>query len=277
LQIFADISNMKKLVILFILFIDIYGQNLQKAKIYHGYEDITEWLMSEKLDGIRAYWDGKELKSKNGNTIHAPKWFVKDFPPFELDGELWTKREDFENIQSIVLCDTPTDKWKEITYNIFEVPNHEGNFTHRLKFAKKYIQGIKHVKIINQIKCKSREHLNRFLNEVEKLGGEGVIIKNPKLSYFTGRSSNILKVKNFDDMEGKVISINKGRGKFKNMMGSLTLLLENNVTFKLGGGFNMMQRKNPPTIGKYITFKYYGLTKKKKPKFASFLRVREAE
>jgi len=268
---------MKKLVILFILFVYVHGQNLQKAKVYHGYENITGWLMSEKLDGIRGYWDGRQLKSKNGNIIHAPKWFTKDFPSFELDGELWTKRGDFENIQSIVLSDTPTDKWKEVTYNIFEVPNKEGNFTQRLQFARKYLQNIKHVYIIKQIKCKNREHLNKFLNEIEKLAGEGVMIKNPNRSYFAGRSSSILKVKNFQDMEGKVISVNKGKGKFKNMMGSLTLLLENNVTFKLGGGFNLEQRKSPPPIGKYITFKYHGLTKNKKPKFASFLRVREAE
>jgi DNA ligase-1 len=271
--------DMKKLLTIFLLFLYIfgYGFDLQRAKIYHGYEDITSWLMSEKLDGIRGYWDGKELKTKNGNIIHAPKWFTKDFPPFELDGELWSKRGDFENIQSIVLDDTPTDKWKEITYNIFEVPNQEGNFTQRLKYAKKYIKDIEHVTIIKQIKCKSRKHLKSFLNDIEKLGGEGVIVKNPKLSYFIGRSPYILKVKKFNDMEGKVISINKGKGKFKNMMGSLTLLLENNVTFKLGGGFNLQQRKNPPQIGKYITFKYYGLTKNKKPKFASFMRVREKE
>ena len=54
--------------------------------------------MSEKLDGIRAYWDGKELLSKNGNKIYAPTWFLHNLPPFEIDGELWTKRDDFENI-----------------------------------------------------------------------------------------------------------------------------------------------------------------------------------
>jgi len=233
--------------------------------------------MSEKLDGIRGYWNGKQLKSKNGNIIHAPKWFIKDFPSFELDGELWTKRGDFENIQSIVLSDIPSDKWKDITFNVFEVPNHEGNFTERLQFAKNYTKEVNHIHIIEQIKCRGKEHLNKFLNEIEKLGGEGVIIKNPKYSYFTGRSSQILKVKKYKDMEGKVISINKGKGRFKNMMGSLTLLLENNVTFKLGTGFNLQQRKCPPSIGKYVTFKYTGLTKNKKPKFASFMRVRETE
>jgi DNA ligase-1 len=32
---------------------------------YQG-EDPTGWIMSEKLDGIRAYWDGVNLYSKKG-------------------------------------------------------------------------------------------------------------------------------------------------------------------------------------------------------------------
>lgn len=90
-----------RFLILFFLIINLNSQELQKAKNYdNSKHNITNWYMSEKLDGIRAYWNGKELLSKNGNKIYAPSWFTKDFPPFELDGELWTKREDFENIQN---------------------------------------------------------------------------------------------------------------------------------------------------------------------------------
>ena len=52
--------------------------------------------MSEKLYGIRAYWDGTHLISRGGKIIHVPKWFTKNYPLFEIDGELWTKREDFD-------------------------------------------------------------------------------------------------------------------------------------------------------------------------------------
>ena len=277
----SDIYRMKKLIYLFIVVFTVHisAFQIQKAKTYHGYEDIKGWVMSEKLDGIRGYWDGKELKSKNGNIIHAPKWFTKDFPPFSLDGELWTKRGDFENIQSIVLDDMPTDKWKEITYNIFEVPNLKGDFTHRLRHAKNWLnkKKIKHVYIIEQLNCKSKVELYKYLHYIEKLGGEGVVIKNSKLPYFTGRSSEILKVKSFADMEGEVIGINKGKGKFKNIMGSLTLRLDNGIIFRLGGGFKMQDRKHPPKIGMIVTFKHYGFTKNRKPKFASFLRIRENE
>jgi DNA ligase-1 len=47
--------------------------------------------------------------------------------------------------------------------------------------------------------------------------------------------------------------------------------------FNLGGGFTELERVNPPKIDDIVTFKYYGFTKNKKPKFASFLRIRKNE
>ena len=63
--------------------------------IYKGEESLEGWIMSEKLDGIRAYWDGEKLQTRKGKKIYAPKWFLKNFPKFELDGELWNKRDNF--------------------------------------------------------------------------------------------------------------------------------------------------------------------------------------
>ena len=236
-------------------------------------QNISGWVMSEKLDGIRAYWSGEELLTRQGHTIHAPKYFTKDFPSFELDGELWSKRADFENISSIVRDKVPSKEWQEISYNIFEVPNAEGNLSERLAKAKKY-EG-RYLQVIKQIPIKSKQHLQEFLQEVEKQGGEGVVVRNPKAPYIAKRTSQALKVKSFHDMECKVIEINEGRGKFEGVMGSLTCTLENGVIFKIGSGFSFNVRKNPPSINSIITFKYKEFTKYGKPKFASFMRGRE--
>ncbi len=233
--------------------------------------------MSEKLDGIRGYWTGKRLQTRKGRLIYAPEWFLDGFPSFELDGELWSGRNQFEFIQSTVLDKKPSEDWQKVTYNIFEVPNVEGNFLVRLQKAKEWFSAHpnKYVKIIPQIKCENKKHLEKFLNEIESKGGEGVIVKDPNQGYHTGRSPHILKVKNFNDMEGTVITHNPGKGKFENMMGSLTLKLENGLTFKLGTGFSNKVRGNPPDVGSLVTFKYFGFTKNGIPKFASFLRVRK--
>lgn len=183
---------MKHLIILCILILNSYAVEIQKANTYNKkVHEIKNWYMSEKLDGIRAYWNGKELISKNGNKIHAPDWFIKSFPKFKLDGELWTKRDDFENIQSIVLDKKPSEDWNKITYNIFEVPNQEGDFLKRLEKLKVWLSfnSNKYIKIIPQYKCKNKNHLDLYLEELLNKKAEGIIIKNPNLDYFTGRSS----------------------------------------------------------------------------------------
>lgn len=267
-----------RLVLFFISsYILLFAVEIQKPKIYNKQiHKIDNWVMSEKLDGIRAYWNGKELLSKNGNKIYAPIWFIKELPNFDLDGELWTKRNDFENIQNIVLDKTPSKQWNQITYNIFEVPNQKGNFMQRLKVIKDWqkIHKLKHLKVIPQTICKNEKHLNSYLNKLILDKAEGIIIKNPEKEYFKGRSDEVLKVKKFFDMEGIVIGHNFNK---KNKFKSLIIKLENNIIFNLGGGFSNLQREKPPKIGEIVTFKYYGLTKNKKPKFASFLKVRKAE
>jgi len=249
---------------------------LQKPKTYTGQEKITGWMMSEKLDGIRGYWNGKQFMTRKGIALHPPPWFIKNFPAFELDGELWSKRKDFEFIQSTVLDKIPGKNWKKITYNIFEVPNEKGNFLLRLSKARTWFETHRniHIKFIPQIKMIDSSDLDIFLNEIEQKGGEGVIIKDPDTPYHTGRSAHVLKVKNFSDMEGVVMEINRGKGKYQNCMGSLTLELEDGTIFKLGTGFTDKVRKNPPPAGTIITFKHHGFTKTGKPKFASYLRER---
>jgi DNA ligase-1 len=54
------------------------------------------WFMSEKLDGVRCYWNGYEMYSRGGKLFYPPDWFKELLPKnFSLDGELWTKRDDF--------------------------------------------------------------------------------------------------------------------------------------------------------------------------------------
>ncbi len=246
--------------------------NLLLLKVYKD-QNITGWVMSEKLDGIRAFWDGKHLLSRQGKIIYAPKWFLKDYPPFAIDGELWTKRKDFENISSIVRDKVPSKKWKEIKHYIFEVPNAKGNLFQRLKIVKPY-EG-KYIQIIPQIKVKNKKLLLNFLHQVEKKGGEGVVVRDPNTPYIAKRTSKALKVKSFLDTECVIVGYTKGKGKYKNIIGALLCQLPNKVKFKIGSGLSDSLRKNPPKIGTIITFKYKEITKYGKPRFPVFMRVRK--
>ena len=238
---------------------------------YTSDSNITSWYMSEKLDGVRAYWDGKKLISRSGRVFATPLFFTKNFPLSKLDGELWSKRGDFSNISSIVNRKKAYNGWKDITYNIFEVPDAKGNLLQRLSSVKtsKYIRVIKQIKVLN------KNHLKNFLKSVEKKGGEGVVVRDGNLSYYHGRTKNALKVKSYIDEECKVTKHNSGKGKYKNSLGSLSCRMKNSHIIKIGSGFTNEERINPPEIGAIITFKYYGLTSKGNPRFPIFLRVRD--
>jgi len=65
--------------------------------------DPTGWLMSEKLDGVRCYYDGVgKLYTRTGNPFYVPDWWKKNLPKIAMDGELWTGRDDFQRCVSIV-------------------------------------------------------------------------------------------------------------------------------------------------------------------------------
>lgn len=239
--------------------------------------DVKDWYMSEKLDGVRAYWDGHSLYSRNGNKFAAPDWFIKDFPEFELDGELWTKRSNFEKTMSIVSKHQPHNGWHKISYQIFEVPNATGDFSQRLNKIKDYLEQYPSsiIKVIPQQICTGKAHLKSFLAHIEQQGGEGLVIRNPEMLYYTGRSHSALKVKTAHDAECKVTAYKEGKGKFKGLTGALFCQLDDQRIITIGSGLSDEERKNPPTIGSIITYKYNGYTSKGKPRFPVFLRVRK--
>ncbi len=265
------------------LFSLLTAQNLsaQSPLLVKKYTDqqIDGWLMSEKLDGIRALWNGKELTTRNGHKIAAPQWFLEGFPPFALDGELWSKRGEFEKIQSIVMRKKPHNGWKKLTYNIFDVPEQEGGLKERLNILENWIKSnnAPYLRIIYQFRCAGEEHLHQFQYKIESLGGEGVIVRHPTAPYIHGRTDLALKVKSFEDAECKVTAHTPGKGRFKNMLGSLDCRLTDGTTIKLGNGFTLFQRMNPPKIGSIITFKHQGWTAKGFPRFPVFLHIRLSE
>ena len=269
---------MKTSILIFLLSLFLFGEkpNLLLLKSYKEDVNVTGWLMSEKLDGIRGYWTGKKLISRSGKEFAVPKWFIKDFPPFEIDGELWTKRGDFEHISSIVNKQKPHDGWREISYNIFEVPHQKGGLIKRLEFLKKWLQKHpnKFIKIIPQHICKGSQHLKSELRRVEKFGGEGLVIRNPLALYIEKRTSQALKVKSFQDDECVVSGYTKGHGKFEGMVGALICSWHGKV-LKIGSGLSLEERKKPPIVGDSVTFKYNGFTRYRKPRFPIFLRIRE--
>jgi DNA ligase-1 len=247
--------------------------------VYQEDIDISNWVMSEKLDGVRGYWDGKKLLSKNGLPFNPPEAFTKNFPDFAVEGELWGGRNTFERTSGIVMRHEAHDGWLGLKFGIFDVPEAGGGFLQRLNMAIQWFE--KHPSeyafVIIQKTVTGKDHLREELLRVEKLGGEGLIVRNPDSLYTIGRSVEILKVKSYYDMEATVIEHIEGTGRNYGRMGSILVELKDRTQFKIGTGFSDEERNNPPPIGAIITFRYYGFYKSGIPKFPSYLRTRQIQ
>lgn len=249
------------------------------AEEYDQDIDLDAYWVSEKLDGVRAFWNGSRLISRGGNTFAAPSWFTADFPPLPLDGELWVGRGQFEETASIVSRHTPHDGWRRVRYMVFDLPEDPGTFDERLQNLHAAVAASpnKFLAVIPQYKLTGHKVLMERLDALVADGGEGLMLHRGDSRYHGGRSTDLVKLKKFDDAEGVVIAHNPGQGRLEGLMGSVTVRTGQGITVKIGSGFSDEERRNPPPIGATITFRHQGFTASGKPRFAVFWRVRDEE
>jgi DNA ligase 1 len=246
------------------------------AERWDNSQDLAGWWMSEKLDGVRAYWDGRTFLSRLGNTFHAPDWFVAGLPTIPLDGELWIGRKAFQKTVGVVRRQDKSDHWKDVLFVVFDAPATLGPFEDRLGFVKEQIQkqGLDHVQAHEHIACEGLDHLKAELARVEALGGEGLMLRQPGSPYEVGRSLTLLKVKSFLDNEATVLEHLAGAGRHKGRLGALLVELADGTRFAVGTGFSDAERASPPPVGSVITFRYQELSDGGVPRFPSYLGVR---
>jgi DNA ligase-1 len=252
------------------------GPPLLLAESWDNAADLTDWWMSEKLDGVRAYWNGKQFLSRQGNLYYAPEWFTEGLPPVPLDGELWIDRKKFQRTVSIVRRQDKNDLWNEVQFLVFDAPAASGTFEERLSFLKDALAtgAMKFAKLHAHERCKNLDALRAELSRIEGLGGEGLMLRQPGSKYVAGRSSTLLKVKTFHDAEATVIGHQAGAGRHKGRLGALLVRLPDGTDFAIGTGFSDRERENPPAIGATVTFRYQELSEAGVPRFPSWVGVR---
>ena len=248
------------------------------ANTEHGQTDVALYLISEKLDGVRAFWDGQVLRTRSGKPINVPAWFVESFPAQALDGELWIGRGQFDRLSGAVRQQIPDDaEWRQVRYLVFELPQAPGTFRQRAEELRQVVAqtDVPWLQVLEQFELGSRQALNNKLEEMVKAGGEGLMLHRADAQYATGRSDVLLKMKQWHDAEATVIGYQPGKGKYSGRLGALRVRTDDSVEFMLGTGLSDADRLNPPTIGTIITFRYRNLTPRGLPRFASFYRVRD--
>ena len=250
------------------------------ANSFHDDVSLAEYWVSEKYDGVRAFWNGRELLSRAGNPIQAPDWFRANLPAVPLDGELWIDRGRFEDVVATVRDAEPVDTaWRHIRFMVFDLPQHEGTFDQRLSELQRVVESRspEWLRVVQQFRVQDHDDLFATLHRVIASGGEGLMLHRCASLYRAGRSDDLLKLKRREDAEARVISYLPGKGKYTNMLGALRVERPDGLQFNLGTGFTDEQRRHPPAIGSWVTYGFHGLTDNGVPRFAKFMRVRSED
>jgi len=247
------------------------------AHSWDNVTDLTAWWMSEKLDGVRAYWDGQRLLSRLGNEFFAPDWFIEKLPSHPMDGELWGGRKNFQKTVSTVRRQDRSDAWREVRYVLFDLPALRDPFEARQAALTELVAalGLGHVSAHAQARCESLDALRTELARVEALGGEGLMMRRPGSLYESGRSHTLLKVKSFHDAEARVVGHLPGAGKHKGRLGALECEMEDGTRFSVGTGLSDDERRAPPPLGSIVTYRYQELSNDGVPRFPSYVGVRD--
>lgn len=260
--------------------------------------DPTGWWISEKLDGVRAYWDGKHFYSRLGNQFPAPEWFKQGLPPSPLDGELWCGRRMFRRCLSIVRNRASGELWEYITYLVFDAPASREPYEDRVEHIKRTVlpiakpirsgaagssdgaapaggrDGCPYASPVGVALCTGREHLERELALVDGKGGEGLMLRQAASRYENKRSNTLRKVKQLHDEEAKVVGHEGGRGARGFHTGALTLETPDGRQFSCGSGMTAEDRRNPPALGTVVTYRFTELMDNGYPRFPVYIGPR---
>ena len=244
-----------------------------------GTSPAAYWV-SEKLDGVRALWDGQVLRFRSGRRIAAPDWFTASLPSTPLDGELWLGRGSFDRLSAIVRRSTAVDAdWQTLRYMVFDLPGGAGPFAERVQRAVSLVGAGSPawLQVIAQDRVADADSLQQQLKTLVGQGAEGLMLHRADALWAPGRSDALRKLKPLPDDEARVVAHVPGKGRLQGKLGALQVEMPGGQRFALGTGLSEADRMAPPPVGSLVTYRYRGLTPSGVPRFASFVRQRADE
>lgn len=251
--------------------------SLMLATTYEAGIDVSDYWVSEKLDGVRGRWDGAVLRTRGGHLVEPPGWFTANWPKLPMDGELWMGRGRFSEVSGVVRSIQAGDRaWRQVQFMVFDLPASTEPFgTRVLRMRTVLAQAdIAWLQPVAQVRVADARELDERFEAVVAAGGEGLMLHHRRASYELGRSDDLLKHKPYQDAEAQVIGFTAGRGKYVGMLGALIVERPDGLRFRIGSGFSDEERAEPPPVGSHVTYRYNGLTVNGVPRFARFLHIR---
>ena len=268
---------------------DVRG-GLQPMLAYR-YEDAKAALrypcyVQPKLDGHRCLAEPSGLWSKSRRAIRSVPHVaaaVRDLGLAWLDGELYNHelKADFERLTSLLRAAAPAPGHEIVQLHVYDIPG-PGTFAERhaaMERLKPRLFGLP-IRIVETVLVNNEAEMLAAFHRFVAQGYEGAILRNAAGRYVGGESPDLLKFKQWFDQEFKIVGLREGRGILKGCCGAFVCGLPNGDTFrvKLAVPIKDLQAawEHPDRwVGKLLTVKYRGLTKRGKPRFGIGVRVRE--
>ena len=244
---------------------------------YDASIDPAAYWVSEKLDGVRALWDGQRLRFRSGREIVAPAWFIAALPATAVDGELWLGRRRFDELSGLIRREDPQDPaWRDVRYLLFDQPGGGGDFTARLQALHELVAAaaVPWLQLVPQQRVPDRATLQRLLDDTVRNGGEGLMLHRADAHWQPGRSAALLKLTPWLDAEARVVGYVPGKGRLQGKVGALRVEAADGRRFRIGSGLTDAIRANPPALGALVTYRYRELTPAGQPRFPRYLRER---
>jgi DNA ligase 1 len=199
-----------------------------------------------------------------------------------LDGELYHHgyRDNFEELTSLIRPDAPRGGHEVVQYHVYDIAN-SAPYHARLRQLDQMALQRPLVQVVTHM-VGDEDALEAAFDGFLAEGYEGAMVRNSKGCYVNKRSYDLQKVKEFIDGEFKVLGVEEGRGK---MAGHAIFVCmappdakEPTFKAKMKGELSKLKEffEHPErAIGRQLTVKYWGLTKKGLPRFPVAVRFRE--
>lgn len=208
---------------------------------------------SRKLDGMRAIVDKDGIWTREGKPIlavphisEALEAFFREYPEAILDGELYNHEfhDNFNKLLSLCKKQKPTsaqlaESRAKIQYHIFDYPSVYAPFGTRFRTLNDHLTGGlvdgEFIRIVQNVLVYNEEEQQELYAEYLAEGYEGQMIRVGDAFYERKKRTKALKkVKNFQETELVVKSIEEGEGNRRGMAGAIIYYLEDGRTTKSG-------------------------------------------
>lgn len=281
-----DVMNMTEKVL------NISPMLLNTAKLKESWVKDGAYVQP-KLDGKRciAYfkndkWICQSRNKKEYKFLHNIKNYLDAYFDKKIiyDGELLLPGKNIQELSEIVTVNQKKAHENEykIIYNIFDIVDFHLNQEERLNELEKQFMKITKESPLDFVKVIEVNNWDDILKEHKKYvkdGYEGTVCRYKYGKYVSKRSQHILKIKDFNEDEFKVIDCDEGKGKNKGMAVWICKTKEGNefncISAVPDEIKRMYYKKRDKYIGKYLTVKFQGYTDNGIPRFPVGLIFRD--